>query len=44
MTVKRKNLDVLAEYNKSKRKKSANFVVIGRSSLDITGRYASDWI
>lgn len=29
MTVKSKNLDVLAEYNKSKRKKSANFVVIG---------------
>jgi hypothetical protein len=30
ITVKSKNLDVLAEYNKSKRKKSANFVVIGR--------------
>lgn len=29
VTVKSKNLDVLAEYNKSKRKKSANFVVIG---------------
>lgn len=33
MTVKSKNLDVLEEYNKSKRKKSANFVVIGRCSL-----------
>ena len=29
VTVKSKNLDVLAEYNKSTRKKSANFVVIG---------------
>lgn len=29
VTVKSKNLDVLAEYNKSARKKSANFVVIG---------------
>jgi hypothetical protein len=33
VTVKSKNLDVLEEYNKSKRKKSANFVVIGRCSL-----------
>jgi elongation factor 1 alpha-like protein len=31
VTVKSKNLDVLAEYNKSTRKKSANFVVIGGS-------------
>lgn len=30
VSVKSKNLDVLAEYNKSQRKKSANFVVIGR--------------
>lgn len=29
--VKSKNLDVLAEYNKSKQKKAANFVVIGES-------------
>lgn len=29
VAVKSKNLDVVAEYNKSKRKKSANFVVIG---------------
>jgi elongation factor 1 alpha-like protein len=33
VTVKSKNLDVLEEYNKSKRKKSANFVVIGRCCL-----------
>lgn len=31
VTVKSKNLDVLAEYTKSTRKKSANFVVIGGS-------------
>lgn len=31
--VKSKNLDVLAEYKRSKRKKSANFVVIGRSII-----------
>jgi len=31
VTVKSKNLNVLDEYNKSKRKKSANFVVIGGS-------------
>lgn len=31
VSVKSKNLDVLAEYNKSTRKKSANFVVIGGS-------------
>ncbi|KAJ5923189.1 HBS1-like protein [Penicillium verhagenii] len=31
VTVKSKNLDVLAEYNKSTRKKSANFVVIGKA-------------
>ncbi|CAG7930556.1 unnamed protein product [Penicillium olsonii] len=30
VTVKSKNLDVLAEYKKSTRKKSANFVVIGQ--------------
>lgn len=29
VTVKSKNLNVLDEYSKSKRKKSANFVVIG---------------
>lgn len=29
VTVKSKNIDVLAEYKKSTRKKSANFVVIG---------------
>jgi hypothetical protein len=29
VTVKSKNLDVVAEYNKSTRKKSASFVVIG---------------
>ena len=28
--MKSKNLDVVAEYNKSERKKSANFVVIGQ--------------
>lgn len=33
VTVKSKNLDVLAEYKKSKQKKSANFVVIGKTSL-----------
>lgn len=33
VTVKSKNLDVLAEYKKSTRKKSANFVVIGQSML-----------
>lgn len=27
--IKNKNLDVLAEYQKAKRKKAANFVVIG---------------
>jgi elongation factor 1 alpha-like protein len=31
MTVKSKNLDVISEYKKSTRKRSANFVVIGRS-------------
>lgn len=31
VTVKGKNLDVLSEYKKSTRKRSANFVVIGRS-------------
>jgi elongation factor 1 alpha-like protein len=31
VTVKSKNLDVLAEYKKSTRKRSANFVVIGQS-------------
>jgi elongation factor 1 alpha-like protein len=30
VTVKSKNLDVIAEYKKSNRKRSANFVVIGR--------------
>lgn len=29
VNVKSKNLDVLSEYKKSNRKKSANFVVIG---------------
>ena len=29
VNVKSKNLDVLSEYQKSNRKKSANFVVIG---------------
>lgn len=29
VNVKNKNLDVLSEYKKSNRKKSANFVVIG---------------
>lgn len=31
--VKSKNLDVAAEYKKTKRKNAANFVVIGRSTL-----------
>jgi elongation factor 1 alpha-like protein len=31
VTVKSKNLDVISEYKKSTRKRSANFVVIGRS-------------
>jgi elongation factor 1 alpha-like protein len=32
VTVKSKNLDVISEYKKSTRKRSANFVVIGRST------------
>lgn len=32
VNVKSKNLDVLSEFKKSKRKKAANFVVIGQSS------------
>jgi hypothetical protein len=31
VTVKSKHLDVLSEYKKSNRKRSANFVVIGKS-------------
>lgn len=35
VTVKSKNLDVISEYKKSTRKRSANFVVIGKSiSID----------
>lgn len=30
VNVKGKNIDVLAEYRKSKRKRAANFVVIGK--------------
>ena len=33
VNVKGKNLDVLAEYKKSKRKRAANFVVIGEGNL-----------
>ncbi|KAJ6135196.1 HBS1-like protein [Penicillium capsulatum] len=45
VTVKSKNLDVLAEYNKSKRKKSANFVVIGHvdaGKSTLMGRLLAD--
>lgn len=35
VTIKSKNLDVLAEYKKSDRKKSANFVVIGVFSFNV---------
>ncbi|KAI2794398.1 HBS1-like protein [Penicillium oxalicum] len=45
ITVKSKNLDVLAEYNKSKRKKSANFVVIGHvdaGKSTLMGRLLAD--
>lgn len=38
VTVKSKNLDVLAEYKNSKRKKSANFVVIGRFLLNLAAQ------
>lgn len=31
--VKSKNIDVLAEYRKAKRKNSANFVVIGMDAI-----------
>jgi elongation factor 1 alpha-like protein len=37
VTVKSKNLDVLAEYNKSTRKMSANFVVIGGFDTSYVG-------
>jgi len=33
VNVKSKNLDVVAEYKKSKRKNAANFVVIGMTTL-----------
>lgn len=39
VNVKSKNLDVLSEYKKSNRKKSANFVVIGLSTLSYYTRY-----
>ncbi|KAJ5661937.1 HBS1-like protein [Penicillium maclennaniae] len=45
VSVKSKNLDVLAEYNKSKRKKSANFVVIGHvdaGKSTLMGRLLAD--
>ncbi|KAJ5928976.1 Translation elongation/initiation factor/Ribosomal beta-barrel [Penicillium verhagenii] len=45
VTVKSKNLDVLAEYNKSTRKKSANFVVIGHvdaGKSTLMGRLLAD--
>ncbi|KAJ5168821.1 HBS1-like protein [Penicillium canariense] len=45
VTVKSKNLDVLAEYNKSRRKKSANFVVIGHvdaGKSTLMGRLLAD--
>ncbi|KAJ5717859.1 HBS1-like protein [Penicillium malachiteum] len=45
VTVKSKNLDVLAEYNKSKRKRSANFVVIGHvdaGKSTLMGRLLAD--
>lgn len=35
--VKSKNIDVLAEYHKSERKKAANFVVIGMGKLETSG-------
>ncbi|KAJ5105409.1 Translation elongation/initiation factor/Ribosomal beta-barrel [Penicillium alfredii] len=45
VTVKSKNLDVLAEYKKSTRKKSANFVVIGHvdaGKSTLMGRLLAD--
>ncbi|KAJ5650713.1 Translation elongation/initiation factor/Ribosomal beta-barrel [Penicillium longicatenatum] len=45
VTVKSKNLDVLAEYSKSTRKKSANFVVIGHvdaGKSTLMGRLLAD--
>ncbi|KAJ5216161.1 HBS1-like protein [Penicillium cinerascens] len=45
VTVKSKNLDVLEEYNKSNRKKSANFVVIGHvdaGKSTLMGRLLAD--
>lgn len=45
VTVKSKNLNVLDEYNKSKRKKSANFVVIGHvdaGKSTLMGRLLAD--
>lgn len=39
--VKSKNLDVVAEYQKSKQKKAANFVVIGMIDIDIRSLVAS---
>ncbi|KAF7719833.1 Uncharacterized protein PECH_007781 [Penicillium ucsense] len=45
VTVKSKNLDVLAEYGKSTRKKSANFVVIGHvdaGKSTLMGRLLAD--
>lgn len=41
VTVKSKNLDVLSEYKKSTRKRSANFVVIGKSIS--TGKKMRTW-
>ena len=41
--VKSKNLDVVAEYQKSKEKKAANFVVIGMIDSDWWLTMASDW-
>lgn len=41
VTVKSKNLDVLSEYKKSTRKRSANFVVIGKSIS--TGKKVRSW-
>ena len=41
VTVKSKNLDVISEYKKSTRKRSANFVVIGKSIS--TGNNVRPW-
>ena len=37
--LKKKNINVVEEYNKSKRKKTANFVVIGSSTSFLNGSY-----